>query len=79
MIRKFLKFKTGNEVIEIEYWKLGEDSYLVEQKALLIFVTTKLGEGLSVLPVKSEKITYPSEMLADIKKAFTDLHHENSK
>jgi len=79
MIRKFLKIRTDNGEIELEYWKLGENSYLVEQKALLIFVTTKLGEGLSVLPVKSEKIAYTPEFLADIKKAFTDLHLRNHK
>jgi hypothetical protein len=76
MNRKVLKIMTGNRELEIEYWKLGEDSYLVEQKALLIFVSTKLGQGLSVLPVKSEKISYSPEMLADIKKAFTLLHEQ---
>jgi hypothetical protein len=79
MMRKVLKIETGSGVREIEYWKLGEDAFLVEQKALLIFVNTKLGEGLSVLPVKSEKIAYSNEILADIKKAFTDLHQENLK
>ena len=76
MNRKVLKVKTGNSELEMEYWKLGEDAYLVEQKVLLIFVNTKLGEGLSVLPVKSEKISYTPEMLADIKKAFTLLHEQ---
>ena len=74
MTRKVLKIMTGNGEMEIEYWKLGDDAYLVEQKALLIFVNTKLGEGVSVLPIKSEKISYSFEMLAAIKKAFTDLH-----
>ncbi|MES1218185.1 MAG: hypothetical protein ABUT20_21955 [Bacteroidota bacterium] len=78
MERKVLKVRTGNTDMEVEYWQLGKDAYLVEQKVLLLFVNTKLGMGLTVLPVKSEKITYDIAVLADIKKAFTTLR-ENVK